>query len=122
SDDGSNVETVGHLNLGSALHPAILADGRIIFSTAETQGIRQSVPWGIWSIHPDGTNWNPLVSAYGGNAVNFHFYTQLSEGHIVFAHYYQNTAFGTYTRLPAQPPDGSPGFGQATWCTFQTLC
>src|SRR5204862_5798293 len=78
SDDGSNVETVGHLILGSALHPAILADGRILFSTAETQGIRQSVPWGIWSIHPDGTNWNHLVSAYGRNAVNFHFYRQFS--------------------------------------------
>src|SRR5207302_4597376 len=36
-DDGANVEKVGHLNVGSALHPVILKDGRIIASTLESQ-------------------------------------------------------------------------------------
>jgi hypothetical protein len=28
--DGANVEKIGHINIGSALHPVILKDGRII--------------------------------------------------------------------------------------------
>ena len=63
-DDGSNVECIGHLNLGMALHPVILKDGRIMFSSLESQGLRSHHLWGVWSIHPDGTNWGPLVSAF----------------------------------------------------------
>src|SRR5262249_11882927 len=32
-DDGKNVECIGHLNLGMALHPVVLKDGRIMFSS-----------------------------------------------------------------------------------------
>src|SRR4051812_13241797 len=39
-DDGGNVEKIGHLNVGSALHPTILKDGRLIFSSLESQGMR----------------------------------------------------------------------------------
>ena len=63
-DDGGNVECIGHLNLGSALHPVVLRDGRIIFSSLESQGLRTSTLWGLWSIHPDGSNWGPIVSAF----------------------------------------------------------
>src|ERR1051326_8996119 len=35
-DDGSNVECIGHLNLGMALHPVVLTDGRIMFSSFES--------------------------------------------------------------------------------------
>jgi hypothetical protein len=61
-DDGGNVETIGHLNLGCALHPVILADGRIIFSSLENQGVRDTLHWSVWSIHPDGTDWAPVLS------------------------------------------------------------
>ncbi len=30
-------------------------DGRVIFSSLESQGLRTSTLWGLWSIHPDGT-------------------------------------------------------------------
>src|SRR5262249_24892548 len=50
-----NVEKIGHLNVGQALHPVILKDGRLIFSSLEMQGKHNS-GWGIWAIHPDGTN------------------------------------------------------------------
>ena len=80
-DDGGNVEMIGHLNVASALHPVSLKDGRIMFSSLEVQGMRNDLDWGIWSIHPDGTNWNPVVSAFGGAA--FHFQTQLSDESIV---------------------------------------
>ncbi len=114
-DDGSNVETIGHLNLGGILHPVILKDGRIIFTTNETQGLRGGYFfWGVWSIHPDGTNWNPVVSAYDGDV--FHFYSQLSDESLVFNNYYPGgvtRGFGTYHKMPAKAPDGEPSFGPA---------
>ena len=63
------MEKIGHLNISGALHPVILRDGRIMFSTLESQGIRDSILWGVWTIHSDGTNWNPLVSAFDPGGV-----------------------------------------------------
>jgi hypothetical protein len=111
-DDGSNVEMIGHLNIASALHPVILKDGRVMFSSLEDQGFRNDLDWGIWSIHPDGTKWNPIISAFGGSA--FHFQTQLSDESIVAAFYYggKNEGFGTFVKVPPAPP-GEPAFGPA---------
>lgn len=111
--DGSNVEMIGHLNIASALHPVILKDGRVMFSSLEDQGFRNDLDWGIWSIHPDGTKWNPIVSAFGGSA--FHFQTQLSDESIVTAFYYggKNEGFGTFVKLPANAPPGEAPFGPA---------
>src|SRR5262245_5768248 len=83
-EDGANVEKIGHLNVGQALHPVILKDGRILFSSLEVQG-QHNTGWGILSIHPDGTNWNPVVSALGlgGAPIPFHFQTQLSDESII---------------------------------------
>ncbi len=79
-----------------------------MFSTLESQGIRSDILWGIWTIHPDGTNWNPLVSAFdpGGAPNGFHFQTQLSDGSIVVEEYYNqnNSGFGAYVKLPPSPP------------------
>ncbi|MFP6900323.1 MAG: hypothetical protein VCA36_05235, partial [Opitutales bacterium] len=74
---GGNIEKIGHLNVAGALHPVVLRDGRVIFSSLESQGIRSRISWGIWSIHPDGTNWGPVISAFdpGGAANGFHFQT-----------------------------------------------
>ena len=109
-EDGANVECIGHLNVGMALHPVVLKDGRIIFSTLESQGLRSSILWGLWSIHPDGTNWGPVLSALlpGEGAPDaFHFQTQLSDGSIIAERYYNqnNSGFGGYYKLP---PPGSP--------------
>jgi hypothetical protein len=51
--DPPNLEKIGHLNLGGALHPVPLKDGRVMFSSLESQGIRADILWGIWTIHPD---------------------------------------------------------------------
>ncbi len=117
-DDGGNVECIGHLNLGMALHPVVLTDGRILFSSLESQGLRTSILWGLWSIHPDGTRWNPVISAFlpGEGAPNaFHFQTQLSDGSIIAEEYYNqnNSGFGTYLKLPLRPAAGTPAFGPA---------
>lgn len=114
----ANVECIGHLNLGMALHPVILKDGRIMFSSLESQGLRSHHMWGIWAIHPDGSNWSPLVSAFdtsNGTTDSFHFQTQLSDGDIVVQSYYNlnNFGFGMYFKQPIAPPEGYPPFGPA---------
>jgi outer membrane protein assembly factor BamB len=115
NDDGSNIEKIGHLNIAGALHPVVLKDGRIMFSTLESQGIRSEISWGIWTIHPDGTNWNPLISAFdpGGASNGFHFQTQLSDGQIIVEEYYNqnNSGFGAYVKVPPTQPEGYPAFG-----------
>ena len=110
--DGSNVELVGHLNLGSALHPTILADGRVMFSSYEAQGLRDRRVWGLWAIWPDGRGWEPLMSAFA-HARAFHFQAQLSNGMIVVEEYYNqnNNGFGTFIQFPAQRPLAAPPFG-----------
>ena len=125
-DEGTNVEKIGHLNVAGALHPVVLKDGRLIFSSFESMGMRgYGGPssrfagfWGLWSIHPDGTNWAPLVSAYRNptspKTAN-HFQTQLSDGSVVVGNYYELgwTGFGTYLKVPPQAPEGVPAFGPA---------
>jgi hypothetical protein len=116
-EDGSNVELIGPLNLGTALHPVALKDGRVMFSSLETQGLRSDERWGIWAIHPDGTNWGPLTSALGsppGQAI--HFQTQLSDESIVVESYYQTGStdgFGTYWKFPLRAPKRQPNFAPA---------
>ena len=114
-DDGRNVECIGHLNLGMALHPLILKDGRVLFSSLESQGLRTSTLWGLWSIHPDGTNWGPILSAFlpGESPSAYHFQAQLSDGSIVAEEYYNQTSsgFGGFVKLPPPGSDGAPPFG-----------
>ncbi|MGH7173152.1 MAG: hypothetical protein ACRELF_02285 [Gemmataceae bacterium] len=112
-EDGTNVEQIGHLNLGAALHPVVLKDGRIMFSSLEDQGLRGSLNWGLWSIHPDGSNWQPLISAFYTDT--FHFQTQLSDGAIVAELYYNgsNLGAGTYYKLPPRAPEGIANFYSA---------
>jgi mono/diheme cytochrome c family protein len=130
-DDPQNLEKIGHLNISGALHPVVLKDGRIMYSSLESQGIRDGILWGIWTIHPDGTAWAPLVSAFdpGGAPNGFHFQTQLSDGSLIVEEYYNqnNSGFGAYIKLPApyapspQKPShpgtdewrGQPAFGPA---------
>jgi hypothetical protein len=114
-DDGANVEQVGYINIACALHPVILRDGRVLFSTLESQGMHNSILWGIWSIHPDGTNWAPVISAFenGGAPSGYHFQTQLSDGSIIIEKYYNQNqkGFGTLFKLPENPQKGVPPFG-----------
>src|SRR5262249_18765520 len=115
-DDGANVEQVGHLNINSALHPTILRDGRVMFTSYESQGLRDLRLWALWTIHPDGTNWAPLHSAFGPSGdTAYHFMTQLSDGNVVVEEYYNlnNQGFGTFYKLAPDAPKGEPFFGPA---------
>jgi len=110
-EDGANVTQIAPMNIGSALHPTPLRDGRLMFSTMETQGLRDDRMWGIWSIYPDGRHWSPVVSAFHEGQA-FHFMTQLSNDDLVVTDYYNlnDNGFGALFRLPIAPPDGTPRF------------
>jgi len=116
-EDPTNLEKIGHLNISGALHPVVLRDGRVMFSTLESQGIRSDISWGVWTMHPDGTRWEPLISAFdpGGAPNGFHFQTQLGDGSLVIEEYYNqnNSGFGAYVKLPAASPEGHVAFGPA---------
>ncbi len=113
-EDGGNVTQIAPMNISSALHPTPLADGRLLFSTHESQGLRDTRLWGLWSILPDGRYWSPVVSAFH-DAQAFHFMTQLSNTDIVVVDYYNlnNNGFGALFCLPLNPPAGMPRFHSA---------
>jgi hypothetical protein len=111
-DDGRNVEPVGHLNIGSALHPTVLMDGRVMFASFEGQGLRDERNWSLWAIWPDGRLWEPLMSSLS-EANAFHFQAQLSDGRIAVTDYYNlnDNGFGTILAFDSQKQPGTIPFG-----------
>ncbi len=111
--DGKNIEFIGPLSLGSALHPTVLMDGRVMFSSYEAQGVRDRRLWGLWFIWPDGRQWGPLMSALKTPSA-FHWQAQLSDGSIVIEEYYNknNNGFGAFLKFPVTVPQGTLAFGQ----------
>ena len=111
-EDGRNVTPIAPMSVSSALHPTILRDGRLMFSSHEDQGLRDLRLWGIWAIQPDGRAWEPVISAFRSPQA-FHFMTQLGNGDLVVADYYNlnNNGFGALYRFPVSPPAGTPRFG-----------
>ena len=112
-DDGSNVECIGHLNIGMALHPVILKDGRVMFSSLESQGLRSHHLWGVWSIHPDGTTGARCsVRSRSATARPTPRISRPSSptSSIVVESYYNlnNFGFGTYYKFPAAAAGGLP--------------
>jgi hypothetical protein len=108
-----NIEQIGHLNVGSSLHPTPLMNGQVMFSSYESQGLRDKRMWGLWSIWPDGRQWKPLLSAFLP-PFSAHFQTQLSDGSIVVGIYYNqnNNGFGTFLKFnPSDVTPGEPAFG-----------
>ncbi len=102
------VECIAPMSQGSALHPELLRDGRIAFSSYESMGLRDIRLWSLWQIHPDGTNWGPLISSYESNA--FHFHTQRTSGEVVTTAYYNanNNGFGSLLGFDEFPTYTAP--------------
>lgn len=109
--DGENIDAISPMTLNSALHPTILNDGRLMFSSYESQGLRDRRIWAIWAIRPDGQQWEPLVSAMTAPDA-FHFMTQISNGDIIVEAYYNlnNNGFGALYGFPAEREPGEPAF------------
>ncbi len=103
--DGKNQHVIGHFNLSEAMHPFVLKDGRIIFTSWENMGSRDDRSFMLWSIWPDGTNFDTF-SGFGDTDIAHHFMTQASNGDIVVCRYYNlnNNGFGELYSFPVQPP------------------
>ncbi|MBP8300652.1 MAG: hypothetical protein KA020_09830, partial [Planctomycetes bacterium] len=115
-NDGSNQDTIGHLNINAALHPSVLRDGRVVFGSFENAGLRDVRSWALWSIHPDGTHWDSLLPALSVPTSNArHLATQLGDGRIVCEQYYfhRTLGFGTFFAFDADAPKGVAYFGPA---------
>jgi hypothetical protein len=108
-EDGANVTPIAPMNVSSALHPTPLRDGRLMFSSHESQGLRDTRLWGLWAIWPDGRHWEPLVSAFH-DAQAFHFQTQLGSGDIAVVDYYNlnNNGFGALFVATLAAAGGAP--------------
>lgn len=113
-DPANTVEQVGYLNLRNALHPVLLMDGRIMWSSHENHGIRLNELWGLLATKPDGRTFEPLFSAMGNywhQQTSSHFQGQAPNGRIGLVHYYpsKGSGFGTlYDFLPGRgfgPPE-----------------
>lgn len=100
-EDGSNVTAIAPMTIGSALHPTPLKNGQVMFSSYESQGLRDQRLWGVWSINPDGRQWKPVISSFMREQA-FHFSTQLSNGDIIVEDYYNfnNFGFGALHKIP----------------------
>ena len=116
-DDGANVEKIGHLNIGQALHPVILKDGRIIFSSLESRGYATTPAGASGASTPTApTGTRSSAPSLAAAAIPFHFQTQLSDeqhrrrellqpGHGRLRHLLQAARRGRRT--------GTPPFGPA---------
>ncbi|MBK7976346.1 MAG: hypothetical protein IPK07_24770 [Deltaproteobacteria bacterium] len=102
--DGRNVAELGYLNNSQALHPYQLLDGRLAWTSWESQGARDMRIFPLWLIAPDGTGFAPL-SGFGELALTHHFMTQMPDGDVVTARYYNlnNNGFGDLVRYPIDP-------------------
>ena len=120
--DGKNVEQIGYLNAARAIHPSQLADGRLMFTSWENQGLRDDRQFNLWFIRADGTRW-ASGSGFGENAVGHHFATQMGNGDIAVVRYYNfnNNGFGDLVRFPLDPagPDFRPIADPGTYMPFQ---
>jgi hypothetical protein len=114
-EDGKNVEKIGHLNVASALHPVLMKNGMIAWSSWESQGFRDPRTWALWASHPDGANWEPLLSGFIWSEAP-HFHAVKSDGEIATTLYYNqnNNGFGTllgFFMFPPQSTVPTPRFG-----------
>jgi hypothetical protein len=110
-EDGTNVEQVGPMTIGSAMHPIVLRDGRVVFSSYESQGLRDERVWSLWSILPDGRYWEPMFGSFKVGS-SMHFQAQMSDGRVAVVEYYNlnNEGFGTLFAFDGEN-EGDPKFG-----------
>ncbi len=109
--DGKNVQPIGFLNVAAALHPFVLKDGRVVFTSWENMGARDDRVFPLWSIYPDGTRFEPF-SGFGDGPFAHHFMTETSDGSIVVCRYYNlnNNGFGELYRFPVDGASGGAAF------------
>jgi len=118
--DGRNMEVLGHRAMSNQLHPATLMDGRIVYTNFDRILQRTTNNnFSLFEINPDGSA--PFIFAGKNDATawSYHYFTQLSDGDIVVAVYYnhQQTGLGALERFPVDPP--GPDFAHYTKSQFR---
>lgn len=111
-DDDGTVHKIDHMDFGGVLHPTYWK-GRIYFATAQQQGLRtrNGNGWGIWSMRPDGSDFQPNRSAIVSGKTIWHLTTHTSDGTSVADRYYDTRETGT---IDAVPPFEATPFGPLT--------
>ena len=105
--DGKNLELIGYRAMNQQLHPTILMDGRIMYTSFDAMLQKgQNNNYSLFTINPDDSNPFILAGKHDPTAFTYHFATQLSDGDIVTAIYYDhnNGGMGTLLRFPIDPP------------------
>ena len=112
-EDGKNVTPIAPMSVSSALHPTILRDGRLMFSSHERPGPARPAPVGDLGDPARRPRLGAGDLARSAAAQAFHFMTQLGNGDLVVEDYYNlnNNGFGALYRFPVSPPAGTPRFG-----------
>lgn len=119
--DGKNLALIGHRALGSQLHPAMLKDGRIVYTSFDAMlGKVQNNNYSLFTVNPDGSNPFIFAGKHDPTSLTYHFVTQLSDGDIVTGLYYNhnNIGLGALLRFPVDPPGADfehLGFTEDLW-------
>lgn len=104
--NGDNLEWLGHRAMGQQLHPAMLSNGKVVYTSQDTMLQRSNNnDYSLFTINPDGSD--PFIFAGKTDATHFsyHYVTQLSDGDAVVTLYYDNNngGMGSLQRFPADP-------------------
>lgn len=105
--DGKDLELVGYRAMNQQLHPAVLMDGRIMYTSLDAMLLKvQNNQYSLFTINPDDSDPFILAGKQDATALSYHFATQLSDGDIVTTIYYNhnNGGMGTLLRFPIDPP------------------
>jgi len=106
-NDGKNLELLGHRAMAQQLHPFALTDGRIAYTSQDTMLAKGSNnQFSLFTVNPDGGFPFILAGKYDATMFSYHYATQLSDGDVVVAQYYNrnNGGMGSLTRFPIDPP------------------
>jgi len=114
--NGQNMALIGHRALNQQLHPNVLKDGRIAYTSHDI--MLQKVAnnnYSLFTINPSGSFPFILAGKQDATKLSYHYTTQLSDGDIVSTLYYNhnNGGMGTLLRFPIDPP--GPDFENKTY-------
>jgi len=106
-DNGQNMDVLSHRAMNQQLHPFVLKDGRISYTSFDP--MLQKVgnnQYSLFNINPDGSFPFILAGKHDSTNVSYHYATQLSDGAIVTTLYYNhnNGGMGSLIRFPIDPP------------------
>lgn len=105
--DGRNLEFIGHRTMAEQLHPSMLMDGRIMYTSKDVMLEKpENNNYSLFTINPDGAFPFILAGKHDSTHLTYHYSTQLSDGDIVAAIYYNhnNNGLGSLLRFPVDPP------------------